>query len=163
MATEEVAAIFPDGAVAVARLCPFRIDWRLPSGRWVRGDSIPIRPVVIDAKQKRWYMKAIAGDKAPKAPETLSGWPAAIPPFLSNPFPLLVAPEGRLLIRRPRDADHNGTRYLVVDRRGKLIGEISLEPNLAILGFGRHHAFLAATDNDGVQTVRRHPWPWREY
>jgi hypothetical protein len=32
MQTEETAVVFQDGAVAVARLKPFRVDWRLPDG-----------------------------------------------------------------------------------------------------------------------------------
>src|SRR5688572_10525457 len=159
MATEEVATIFPDGVVAVARLDPFRVDWRLPSGAWVRGDSIAIRPMTIDTRQKRWYMQVTAGNEAPKAAETLSGWPAAFPPFYSSPVPLIPAADGRLLIRRPRDADHQGTRYLVIDRRGQLSGEITLTQNQSILGFGRSHVFVTSTDNDGVQTIRRHSWP----
>lgn len=31
----ELAHLFPDGALAVARLDPFRVDWRLPDGRWM--------------------------------------------------------------------------------------------------------------------------------
>ena len=159
MPTEEVATIFPDGTVAVARLDPFRIDWRFPNGTWVRGDSIAIRPVAIDTRQKRWYMQVIAGNEAPKAPETLSGWPEAFPPFFSSSVPLIPAADGRLLIRRSRDADHQGYRYLVVDRRGQVSGEITIASNQAILGFGRSHVFVASTDNDGVQTLRRYPWP----
>jgi hypothetical protein len=159
METEEVATIFPDGAVAVARLDPFRIDWRLSNGTWVRGDSIGIIPVRLDARQKQWYMRVAAGNEPPKAPETVSGWPDVFPPFFPSALTLVPATDGRLLIRRPRDADHQGTRYLVVDRRGQPSGEITLAANQTILGFGRSHVFVTSTDNDGVQTIQRHPWP----
>ena len=159
MSTEETAAIFPDGAVAIARLDPFRIDWRFANGSWIRGDSLPVRPVALDARQKQWYMRAIAGDAAPQPPETLSGWPATIPPFLSTISPLTAASDGRLLVRRSRDADHNGTRYLIVNRRGQLDGEISLAPNISIVGVGRRSLYTTATDSDGIQRLQRHPWP----
>lgn len=159
MPTEEVATIFPDGAIAVARLNPFRVDWRLPNGSWVRGNPVPVRLVNLDARQKQWYMKAIAGYGKPQPPESLSGWPREIPPFLSTAGPLLPSPDGRLLIRRTRDADHQGTRYLVVNRRGNLDGEISLEPSQAIAGFGVSSAFVLTTNADGIQVLSRHPWP----
>ena len=158
MSTEEVAAAFPDGAVAIARLSPFRVDWRLPNGTWVRGDSLPIRPVPIDARQKQWYMKLQAGDDPPEPPETLGPWPSVFPPFLSGSSPLLAASDGRLLIRRPRDADHNDTRYLLINRRGQAEAELTLPSNSSIVGFGTHSAYVIVTDGDGIQRLHRHRW-----
>jgi hypothetical protein len=158
MPTEEIATIFADGAVAIARLNPFRVEWRLPNGSWIRGDSVPIRPVRLDARQKQWYMKTIAGGGAPQRPETVSGWPETIPPFLSTVFPLVAASDGRLLVRRTRDAAHPDTRYLIINRQGLLEAEIALPARQSIVGFGRRHVYVIATDADGVQRLQRHPW-----
>jgi hypothetical protein len=67
--------------------------------------------------------------------------------------------DGRLLVRRPRDADHETTRYVIINRRGELDGELSMSANLAIVGFGRDHVYVTSTDRDGIQTLQRHPWP----
>lgn len=153
--SEESAALFPDGALAVARLGPFRVDWRLSDGRWIRGNPLPVPAVPVDSRQKAWYMQGRSSDEMPKAGD----WPKVIPPFLVAPGTLVAAPDGRLLVRRSRDADHaDVVRYLIVDRSGRATGELRLGARESILAFGARSVYVAATDDDGIQRLRRHPW-----
>jgi hypothetical protein len=50
---QEVAHLFPDGWVAIARLNPYRVDWRSPDGRWIFGSPLPVSIVNVDEREKR--------------------------------------------------------------------------------------------------------------
>lgn len=151
---------FPDGWVAVVRIDPYRVDWRSPDGRWTRGDALPVPRVRMDDREKRAYLARIAeATGTPTAPpESIDEWPATVPPFRS-PAQLLAAPDGRVVIPRLASADHPDTRYDVVDRRGVLSGQLFLARGERLIGFGARSAYVAAADDDGIQRLRRHPWP----
>jgi len=51
----EVALLFPDGWLAVARLNPYRVDWRSPSGAWTLGEPLPFRAIRVDDREKEAY------------------------------------------------------------------------------------------------------------
>ena len=52
-AQEEIAHLFGDGWISVVRLEPLRVDWRSPDGRWTRGSPFPLRPLPVDAREKK--------------------------------------------------------------------------------------------------------------
>jgi hypothetical protein len=154
----EEAFLFPDGWLAVVRIEPFRVDWRTPDGQWVRGAPLPV-PVIRMSNREIQASIARTRESDPKAisPGVQYGWPDVMPPFSSGGF--VADPGGRLLILRQRSADFPKTRYFVVDRQGKLEGEIEMPLNEKIIGFGRSSVYVVVTDVDGIQRLRRHPWP----
>ena len=138
-APEEVI-LYPDGWLAVARLHPYRVDWRIPDGRWILGEALPL----------------VDGGQESKARRTTGAARGESAPF--QRFPLKGAPDGNLLIFRSPIGENQGNRYDLVDRRGRLTARLALANGERLVGVGRRGAYVAAADSDGIQRLRRHPW-----
>ena len=50
-------------------------------------------------------------------------------------------------------------RYDVIDRRGVVNGQLVLEPNERLVGFGARSVYVVERDADDIERIRRHPWP----
>jgi len=159
LATGEDAVLFTDGWLAIARLEPFRVDWRSAAGRWIRGAPLPIPLVRMDGRERQAYMQRIAGGGRVRDQSEMTGWPDFIPPFFVQGRTLFPAADGRLLIRRTKSAGFEGVRYLVINRSGGLDGQLDMPANSNIIGFGARSAYVIATDADDIQRLQRHPWP----
>jgi len=101
-------------------------------------------------------------DSFPRRPNRMpdfdfTAFPASVPPF-QRPA-LIAATDGNLVIARTRTASERVSRYDVIDRRGRLVREITIPPSERIVGFGTGSVYVVSTDADGIQRVRRHPWP----
>lgn len=165
-AAGEQAILFPDGWVAIARLNPYRVDWRSADGQVLRGAPLPFTPTRMDERERRAYLERAARrtGRAAASPASVAAWPDELPPFFSAalgpPSPALsAAPDGRLLILRAPTAATPGTHYDVVDRTGTLVAELTLPFNDVIAGFGVKSVYVVTSDTDGIQHFRRHPWP----
>jgi hypothetical protein len=155
----EQVQLFPDGWVAEARMDPYRVDWRAPNGTWRRGAPLPLTIVKVDEKEKRAYLAAAAkaSGRPPADPSKMPTWPATVGPFGIGA--LRAATGGLLLIQRLNNSGMANTHYDLVDRRGALAGTIELPENEKIIGFGAKSVYVAVIDDDGIQRLRRHPWP----
>ena len=154
----EEPVLFPDGWLAIARLEPYRIDWRMTNGRWIRGGPLPFVEQPVNARERDAYLARRARSTGTRPPVPADdAWPKTIPPFQSRP--LLSAPDGTVLILRTPTADHPGNRYDLVDRLGRLIGWVELPAAERLAGIGARNAYVIVTDDDGVQHIERHPWP----
>jgi hypothetical protein len=159
----EQAALSLDGWIAVARLNPYRIDWRRPDGQWVRGAPIETTAVAVSEREKCFALRRWLGSGAPCDPSSVQGWPTHLPPFLKpastgGPPIVFIDFSGNAVIARAPSADLPLARYDLVDRGGKRVGVMSLSGSRSIVGFGRGHVFVAATDADGLQTIERYSW-----
>ena len=163
--SEEQAVLFGDGWLAIARLDPFRVDWRSPTGAWTRGAPLPVPVIRVTARERDAFFarnpNAFGPSTTPGLPATprpsASDFPAIVPPFsLSS---VSDGPAGHLLIRRHRSADVGPSQYLVVDRRGALVGELILPDNASIVGAGARTVYVVVRDEDDLQTLHRHAWP----
>lgn len=153
-------AMFPDGWVAIARLQPYRVDWRAADGTVTNGAPIePPRAYSDRDKQAHLDEQAALSGSPRRKVENVFGWPDYLPAFEGQGFPLLTAPDGRLWIARKVTADAHGHRYDVVNRKGQLVGVMALPANQRLVGFGRRAAYVAVTDDDGIQRLQRHPTP----
>lgn len=147
----DAPALLPDGWVAIARLDPYRVDWRSPDGRWARGAPLPFRAIrMTDAERKAYSARNSWSRNA-------TDWPEVLPPF-DTPTSLFATPEGMLAVRRLPSVGQPETRYDIVDRTGAFKGQLVLPPNQHILGFGAGSVYVVETDDDGIQRLRRHPW-----
>jgi hypothetical protein len=157
----EQFALFPDGWIAIARLDPYRIDWRTPDGRWMYGKPVSDPIVKVDDREKRaWIARAYSHTAVPPDPGTIRDWPATVPPFDGRDDPLVFAtPEGVLLLRRATTAASEGTRYDLIDRRGVRTGQVQLAKNEKVIGFGKRSVYVVAIDADDIQRLERHLWP----
>jgi hypothetical protein len=164
LASEDQALLFQDGWIAVARTEPYRVDWRAAGGRWYRGNPLPYQPVKVDDREKCAATERFLGRQGPCDPAGLPGWPGLVPPFLPPTLQsllpsLLAMPDGRLAIARTPTTRSRSYQYDLIDRSGRLVGVLDLEKNERLLGFGVRSVYVVVTDDDGVQTIRRHPWP----
>jgi hypothetical protein len=146
----ETPLLFFDGLVAVARIEPYRVDWRAPDGRWTLGRPLSARSIRTTDAEKEAYIKRNSWSR------NATDWPAELPPF-ENPVTLLASPDGRVLVKRLPTLAEPGTRYDVIDRAGNRVTQIVLPANEHILGFGAKSVYIVVTDDDGIQRLRRHP------
>lgn len=161
MPSEEDFVLFPDGAIAVARLNPFRVDWRLPDGRWLRGDSLPVPKIRVDARERRAF-EARNGGSRPQLPEGFPQPPTAEYPEFVPPFPmgqgLVRGPRGLLLVRRTKSADFPEMTYLVIDRSSRIVGTFTLSSRERVEGASEDAIYVSERDDDDLIRLRRHPW-----
>ena len=160
--------LFPDGWVAIARADSYRVDWCPPNQPCVAGPPIRRASTDPDDAFKRGFVALVTargGLSRPYAPVgEIAGWPTPVPPFAELPgrresSPLLPLPDGRLLVERLPEGDRAETRYDLIDRKGIRVGELVVERNQRVLGFGAASIYVAETDADGLQRLSQHPWP----
>lgn len=158
----EEAYLLNDGTIALVRLEPLRVDFRAPDGRWTLGPPLPIRGEALDAKERarivqsreesRKQMREMGLPEPPKIP-----LPTTLP-ALDRLSPRELE-DGRIALRRRSTLTKPAVRYIIVNRRGTIDGEITLAANEEIIGFGPKSVYVAYKDEDDVQRLRRHPWP----
>jgi hypothetical protein len=150
LAAEDVAVLFPDGWIAVARLSPFRLGWIEPNGQGrtvsLQADRIPVSTEMRCAEARRTLGKVwtCSGQELP-------GWPAFVPPFLAtsneNAFSALVPlPEGSVLLRRTCLASAVDCLYMVISRDGH-VSQFALPATDRLLSVGRAGAYVVRTDS----------------
>jgi hypothetical protein len=116
----------------------------------------------VDRKEREAAMRFDAEQTGsePRSPDTFTGWPAELPPYTGfRTYPIVPTPEGHIAIKRTPSARAPEARYDIVNREGRLVSRIVLEPGHAIVGFGRQSVYVVRTDQDGLQWLQRHPWP----
>jgi len=153
----EEPLLFADGWVALARLDPYRVEWRTPDGRWIHSAALPFEAQRMDDKERQAYFARIS--KATGKPAIRNDddkWPDLVPPF--QPHPLLPLPNGDVLVARTPTASHPGVRYDRVNRSGRLVGWVELPVDQRIAGVGARGAYVIVTDDDGIQRLERHPF-----
>ncbi len=157
---------FPDGWIAIARVLPYRVDWCAPAGGCTTGPVLQARPVPMTDREKRAHLEMAnrLGTWPPtSAIEETSNWLDFVPPFVEpasrfDAGALFASPDGRLLVERLPSAEGMARSYDVVDRRGIVTGRITLPLEERIVGFGARAVYVAVSDSDGLQRLRRHPW-----
>ena len=168
LASEGQAWLFHDGWIAVAHPKPYRVDWRTPERRWIRGAPLPFARVKVSLREKCFALGPWLGDPGDcRRREKFYPWPKHLPPFrmafqmrvTPGGVALRPAPQGMLLVRRTPSADSPDTLYDVVDREGALRGTIRLAANQFIVGSGRASLYVVQKDDMDLLTLTRHPWP----
>jgi hypothetical protein len=167
LASEDLALLFTDGWIAVAKTEPYRVDWRTSDGRWIRGQPLQRDTVRVDDTVKCAVLALRSGVGASSCEPNGYEWPQIVPPFLAassgmvgvGAATLLAAPNGNVLIRQFSPTTRAPTEYYLVDRRGSLVGTLALPSDEAVVGFGSSAVYVAKTDAFGLQSLRRHRWP----
>lgn len=159
----ESARLFPDGWVAIVRLDPYRVDWRASDGRIIHGKPLPYEPTSVTDADRKGFRDAHPTPQGRPSFFDFDDFPASLPPFeywaAGEPV-LLDAPSGQVVIRRTEAASLPSNDYDVVDRLGRLMGTIGVAKRERIGGLGARGVYLVSRDEDGIERISRHAWPW---
>ena len=153
---EEQVQLFPDGWISFVRVQPYRVEWRSPDGNVTRGPDLPWEAPRSNAVERRAYAERHRKRYGADAEIPDFPWSDRLAPIRSGSH---GTPEGLILIAKSQWSRVTDTRYDLVDRSGRLAGRLVLPDSERVVGFGAHSVFVAITDSDGFQQLRRHPWP----
>jgi len=171
---EDDVVLAPDGWVAFVRQMPYRVEWRAPDGRWVRGAPSDETPVPVTEREKKAFADRQEAQRTvsavvrgpgvgtytgPPRPAVVWDWPLTLPPFASFPPAVWPTNNAQVVVQRVPSADRPERRLDVFDRRGVRVRQLMLTDRQRILAFGATSAYILTTDDDGIQRISRHPWP----
>ena len=181
LAGEDVAAVAPDGRVAVVRATPYRVEWVHRDGRRVVGPEVRHQPRRVTDDDKRAFLRTQirpgniivrrpAGGEGRAMPIERSGlprpqhetniddpalsWPSHMPPFLAGAA--RVAPDGTLWVLRTRAHTDPVPSYDLFDAAGRLAARVALPQGTRLLGFGNGTVYLIRVDPDDLQWIERY-------
>jgi hypothetical protein len=171
-------AVASNGAVAVARVGTYRVDWVSPSGQRQGGPSVTYDRVRVGTAEKQEWVAfqqlvggvgmsvqnedgrvsvSFARNRGQQAAATDGlQWPDFKPPFDNTTA--RVDPAGRLWIQRHVRAAQP-SHYDVFGSDGRLLASLSLSRDRRIVGFGARSLYVVHYDNDGLQTLERYGMP----
>ena len=84
-------------------------------------------------------------------------WADVIPPYRFDALHRL--PNGDLLVMKAEWSGSHGNEYELYDRRGIRTAVLRLPSNERITGFGPSCVYVVTVDDDGIERLRKHPWP----
>ncbi|MES2305670.1 MAG: hypothetical protein V4558_09185 [Gemmatimonadota bacterium] len=164
---QDVWAVAPDGAVAVVKAAPYRVDWVTPGKPRVVGASIPFTPLRVTGADRDSIKARSAGSSASVSRNGQSSrvqTPTAEPitAEVKPPFPAQVPridEMGRLWVERSRTADATTRTYDVFDRRGALVDRLELPAGARLVGFDAHSLYTVRKDDDDLLHLQRFKLP----
>ena len=132
----------PDGAIAVVRAQPYRVEWLLPDGSRMRGPVQNYTPIPVAASEREPFL----GDAIPKTK----------PPFVASSS--FADPFGRVWVRHYAAAKATMRQWSVFDRRGVLVSTLDLPSRVTLVHAGRRGVYAIRRDADDVQSLELHAW-----
>lgn len=155
LAAEEGGVLLADGTLALARLEPFRIDWRSAGGMWERGAPLPVPIIALDVRERRAYVAR----NRDAASIPAAAFPKEVPPFMRGDEALVAVSPNRILVRRTRSADYTRTSYFVIDRYRGLLGEFSVDAEARVLLVTTQWLYVVVKDDEGFERLQRRELP----
>lgn len=174
-APQDGFAVSPNGRLAIVRAGDYSVHWH-GNDAPVDGPPIAVAPVRPTDRDRAAYVRQfvqsspmsgrgedgalghapaeLAADPAVQRMVRASAFAEFLPPFRAGE--LRVDARGRLWVGR-HDPITEARRYDVFDEAGRRITEIRLGPGRRLIALGAGHAYVARTDDDGLQHVERYP------
>jgi len=156
----EQAVLFADGRLAVARLDPYRVEWLTSDGNveaTARGAWSP--PPVTQAEKDAWRDRVLRASSGRIQPDVAAmDWAPNVSPYRAGG--LLSTPSGALVVHRPEWSGSRGNEYDIYQRASTEPKFLRLPRSQRIVGFGRGVAYVAESDEDGVERLARMPWAY---
>ena len=161
-----------DGAVAIVRSEPYRIDWRLPDGTLQHGKDVSYSKIRVRDADKEELLDELRSRGGatvttrgadgrsqtqtipPSAPQS---WAEFKPPFVAGTA--IAAPNGTVWVQRSAPAGEKEATWDVFDRAGALVSRIVLPRRARVVGFGKGSVYVARYDDDDLMYVGRYPLP----
>lgn len=165
---QDVWAVAADGAVAVVKTQPYRVDWFTPGTKVVRGAPIGFTPL-RSTRADRDSIAAIGGrGSAPRIGR--NGQSQAIPmpktePLMRESKPAFgrqvprIDERGRLWVERSKAADAVSRVYDIFDRRGQLFDRVELPAGSRLVGFDATSIYTVRKDDDDLLHLQRFRMP----
>ena len=152
--------LFPDGAIAIARVRPYAVQWISPNGTVANGPEIREPAVTLNARQQvaiaEAYTRDVNGDPIYRAAD-FPTWPPAAPAFLSRA--LVPGMDGRLYVLRTWDGASPVRRVDVFDRAGRRVGAFQIPRDERLLAVSRTSIYVARSDENEEEIVVRYGLP----
>jgi hypothetical protein len=139
--------VLPDGSVWIARVYDNRVDWRSPSGQWVRGEPLPDRVLEVTRYDRELFLRRFPPELRRTAREL--PFAALKPPFEAG----MTAPSGEVWLEKSRAPADSTRRYHVVDRRGRLLREVRLRGQGRIVALGSNSGLIAEPVSEGTRLI----------
>ncbi len=160
--------LFPDGAIAIVRAQPFRVDWMFADGRRSQGRTITHSAVPITAADREaWIGRESAPEvvynasgarrelpRQPVDPRTVD-FPTSLPPFEDRHA--LPGPNGQVWIRLSANADAATHDYIAVDRTGEVVLRLRVPAGRRLASISERFFYVYDTDADEMVTITRIP------
>ena len=189
MAPLDVAAVAPDGRLAVVRHADYHVEWIAPNGVTTKGPPQQYTPIKVSVAEKGAFLKTLirpgaiivfgsnGGTKDASASNRGNAKKVpAIPPDIrallddkGMTWPSTVPPfsanaanvarDGTLWVLRTRAHDDSIPTYDLFGARGQLTGRIALPKNTKLIGFGNGTVYLARKDDDDLAYLQRYRIP----
>lgn len=154
----EQAVLFADGRLAVARLDPYRVDWIGLDGTTestAKGAWTP--PPVTQTEKDAWRERVMRASSGRVQPDVgAMEWAPNVSPFRTGG--LLATPSGALVVHRPEWSGGRGNEYDIYHRTHARPSFVRLPNSQRIVGFGSGVAYVAESDEDGIERLARIPW-----
>lgn len=147
-----------DGWIAIVHSDPYRVDWRDPTGRWVRGPALDVPVTRVTDEEREYVLRRLRAGRQPDVQADDLRWPQTIP-IVNTGRRMIFAPSGELLVPRVPSAHSPETAYDVIDRRGALVGSVRLKVDEWILGQADRELFAVSVRDEGFQVLRSVAWP----
>lgn len=132
----------PDGAIGIARVDPFHIEWLLASGKVVRGPEHRADLVPVTDSEK------LAARELPL--------PSTKPPFIAGQS--LADPFGRLWVKHYSPSGSETARWSVFDRSGACVARVELPKRSSIEHLSRLGVYVVRRDDDDLQWLELYSW-----
>ena len=156
LSAPEQAMMFPDGWVALARQRPYRVDWISPAGTVTTGPDLGWREPAVTEVEIDFHLAQLERRLGRTMPAEMRNLPfsASVPAFGAGALQHWRG--GQLLVARQPWSGDRGSSYDIVDRSGKAVGRIELPAHVRIVGVSERFVYTASSNEDGIETVRRH-------
>ena len=147
-------AVRPDGAVAIVRAEPYRVEWLRQGARMVEGPIIPLALVpTTTADSTAWVEQAASATSrmGVRVSGTGSGGPAASMPAMKPPFlPSLirVSSDGSLWVGLHGPAGATQAVWDHFDENARLIERVRLPAGYIARGFGTGVVYASTTTGE---------------
>lgn len=173
LAAQDLWRVLPSGELVVVRAGDYRVErvaaTGVQSGPSYRYQTAPVGQADKTAFVREFVSRAPTSGRGPdggmghtpqmseaeiaRMVET-NEFAATLPPFDRA----VVGPDGELWVQRGRHVGAPST-WDRFDLAGRRIGQVTLPDGRAVVALGARHAYIAATDADGLQTLERYPRP----
>lgn len=138
----DVWGVFPDGALIVARVRDYHVEYFSAVGRRVAGPRIPYTPIRVPAAERTGH---------PPNPDKFR--PAVLGSYAPKPT---VSRDSLFWVQRPTALETDAERYDVFDRSTRLVRHVVLPKDTRLVGFGSGTIYVAHTAEDGTEHLRRY-------